>query len=260
MIPSRHCPKKPKSRPTNHNADWKTIQERMGNSSQKKHPYFPKNCKECGFNKNKGTITNWFRNAEQDCRNCVNIKSAIEKASVEHDITAIFAKLPELSGADYIKNVRKITEMKIFKKLEKNIFSAVGKEDKDYRNLMAGAKKASNAGYKVYVLPNPKGVKSADYIFDRNGVVKMYDLKTITGQSSIGNRLNESIGQTNRVFLNLATNYNARSMAVEIKNYFETNKNALEVLIAKGKKFVSVDRIFVNDKNYFKKIRRLIEK
>lgn len=125
---------------------------------------------------------------------------------------------------------------------------------------MAVQKKAFNAGYKVYVLPNPKGVKSADYIFERNGVVKKYDLKTITGQSSIGNRLNESIGQTNRVFLNLVTDYNARSMAVEIKNYFETNKDALEVLIAKGNKFVSVDRIFVNDKNYFKKNRKLIEK
>ncbi len=41
-----------------------------GQLFSKKHPYFPKNCKECGFNKNKGTITNWFRNAEGDCRNC----------------------------------------------------------------------------------------------------------------------------------------------------------------------------------------------
>lgn len=69
MIPSLHCPKKPKSRPTNHNADWKTIRAKTDNSSQK-HPYFPKNCKECGFNKNKGKITNWFRNAEKDCWIC----------------------------------------------------------------------------------------------------------------------------------------------------------------------------------------------
>ena len=138
--------------------------------------------------------------------------------------------------------------------------SAVGKKDKDYKHLIAGAKKAAMHGYKVFILPNPKGVRSADYIFVRNGIYKMYDLKTISGQSSIGTRLSESIGQTNRVFLNLATTYPTNRMAVEIKQYFESNDEAQEVLIAKGKKFMSVDRFFVNEKSYFKKFRKAIEK
>ena len=87
----------------------------------------------------------------------------------------------------------------------------------------------------------------------------MYDLKTITGTGSIGTRLKESIGQTNRVFLNLATTYPANRMATEIKQYFEANNEALEVLVVVGKKSVSVDRDFISSRNYYKLFRKMIE-
>ena len=57
----------------------------------------------------------------------------------------------------------------------------------------------------VYVLPDPNIVRSADFIFVRKGVYKLYDLKTISGKSSADNRLIESIGQANRVLLNITT-------------------------------------------------------
>lgn len=233
---------------------------KTGELFDKSHPYFPKNCKQCAFNKRKMSITNWFKNEQGDCSKCKDLNRTIKKAATEYDITTTFKKLSTLSGADYIKSLKNITEMKIFKPASKNIYSAVGKGDKDYKNLIAGAKKAANAGYKVYILPNPKDIKSADYIFDRNGVVKMYDLKTITGQASIGNRLNDSIGQSNRVFLNLATSYKANPMAIEIKNYFESNKEALEVLVSVGKKLISVERNFTQKKDYYKQFRKMVEK
>ena len=71
----------------------------------------------------------------------------------------------------------------------------------------------------------------------------MYDLKTIIGQASVGHRLQKSVGQTNRVLLNLKTSYNAKSLAREIKLYFERNENALEVLVYKGNKEISVQRL-----------------
>ena len=147
----------------------------------------------------------------------------------------LFAKLLELSGADYIAQLRKFTELKIYRKVGKGILSAISEDSADYGNLLSGAKKAVRHGYKVYILPNPKGVRSADYIFERKGVYKMFDLKTITGTGSIGTRLKESIGQTNRVFLNLGTTYPTNRIAAEIKQYFETNNEALEVLVAVGK-------------------------
>lgn len=168
-------------------------------------------------------------------------------------------KLPELSGADYIAQLRKFTELKIYRKVGKGILSAISEDSADYGNLLSGAKKAVRHGYKVYILPNPKGVRSADYIFERKGVYKMFDLKTITGTGSIGTRLKESIGQTNRVFLNLGTTYPTNRIAAEIKQYFETNSEALEVLVAVGKKLVSVERNYVIKRTFFKEFRKAVE-
>ena len=137
--------------------------------------------------------------------------------------------------------------------------SAISTDSADYDNLLAGAKKAVRYGYKVYILPNPKGVRSADYIFERKGVYNMFDLKTITGTWSIGTRLEESIGQTNRVFINLATTYPTNRMATEIKQYFEANNEALEVLVAVGKKMVSAERNFVMKRTFFKEFRKAAE-
>jgi hypothetical protein len=70
----------------------------------------------------------------------------------------------------------------------------------------------------------------------------MYDLKTIQGKSSIMNRLVESIGQTNHILLNMATTYNGRLLAAQIKRYFELKPLAAEVLIFKGGHSISVKR------------------
>ena len=43
----------------------------------------------------------------------------------------------------------------------------------------------------------------------------MFDLKTIMGKNSVGNRLMESIGQANHVLLNMKFNYEPRLLAKE---------------------------------------------
>lgn len=68
-------------------------------------------------------------------------------------------------------------------------------------------------------------------------------LKEITRQrASVDNRLKESIGQSNRILLNMAVDYNPRHLAMSIKRYFEQNQSALEVLIFKGSKIISIIR------------------
>lgn len=137
---------------------------------------------------------------------------------------------------------REIIADKSFKPVKniKGVWSAVSESDPDYDRLLAGAKKAAAHGYEVYILPNPKGIRSADYIFKKQSFIGTYDLKTIMGDKSVGNRLAESIGQTKRVLLNMATNYNPRQLAKEIRTYFETNSEALEVKIFKGGKEISI--------------------
>ena len=135
---------------------------------------------------------------------------------------------------------------------ETNIFSAISEQSPDYDNLLNAARKAVEHGNKVYILPNPKGIRTADFIFERKGVYKMFDLKTIIGKNSVGNRLLESIGQTNHVLLNMATNYDPRLLAKDIQIYFQVNSQAREVLILKGNKELSVSRQFVMGKDYIK--------
>ncbi len=88
----------------------------------------------------------------------------------------------------------------------------------------------------------------------------MYDLKTVQGKSSILNRLIESIGQTNHVLLNMATDYNARLLALQIQKYFEWNPNAGQVLVFKKNKMLSVTRQTLDDKNFIVQFTKLYNK
>jgi hypothetical protein len=112
----------------------------------------------------------------------------------------------------------------------------------------------------VYILPNPKGIRTADFIFERKGVIGLYDLKTIQGKASVSNRLNESIGQTNRVLLNMKTDYNARLLASDIKSFFEKSRDAIEVLVFKGNKTISIKRGLVQNPAFNRLFRKLYEK
>ena len=64
------------------------------------------------------------------------------------------------------------------------------------------------------------------------------DLGTVIKGRSEGTKPSdlESIGQSNRILLNMAVDYSPRHLAMAIKRYFELNQNALEVLIFKGSK------------------------
>ena len=160
------------------------------------------------------------------------------------DIVALLEDLRVERGANFIKTLKEIANHPSFSpvKDETNIYSTGSESDDDYDNLLNAARKAVEHGYRVFILPNPKGFRTADFIFERKGVYKMFDLKTISGKNSVGNRLNDSIGQTNCVLLNMVVDYNARLLASDIKTYFETNPDAIEVLVFKGKKTISVNR------------------
>lgn len=163
-------------------------------------------------------------------------------------------ELHNLKGAQFIHQLKLIVYYGDFHPVEgeSDIFSAISEQSDDFDNLINAARKAVEHGYRVYILPNPKGIRTADFIFVRKGVYKMFDLKSIIGKNSVSNRLMESIGQTNHVLLNILTNYDARHLAKDILAYFEANKDAREVLIMKGNKFLSVSRRFVEGDSYIK--------
>ena len=163
-------------------------------------------------------------------------------------------ELHNLKGAQFINQLKMIVYYGDFHPVEgeTSIFSAISEQSEDFDNLINAARKAVEHGYRVYILPNPKGIRTADFIFERKGVYKMFDLKSIMGKNSVSNRLMESIGQTYHVLLNMLTDYDARLLAKDVLAYFEANKDAREVLIMKGNKFLSVSRRFVEGNFYIK--------
>jgi hypothetical protein len=105
-------------------------------------------------------------------------------------------------------------------------------------------------GYRVFVLPNPKGIRTADFIFERKGTYRMYDLKTISGKGSVDSRLRESMGQANRVLLNLATDYKAGKLSRSIMRYFEKYGEGIEIMVFRGNKKISITRQMATDRNF----------
>lgn len=179
-----------------------------------------------------------------------------------NDITKELAKLHQLAGADFSRQVESIALRKEFHPLETdpNIYTVGGEKGDDYQNLMTAARKAVALGYKVYILPNPREVRTPDFIFVRKRSFRLYDLKTVFGKSSVVDSLLESIGQCNRIILNLTIEYNTRSLAFAIHKYFEVNLKAIEVLIFKGRKQISVNRSMATKPNFYLTFKRLYEK
>jgi hypothetical protein len=179
-----------------------------------------------------------------------------------NDIAHELALLHMLSGADYARQVERIARRSEFHPIDSkcDVYSVGGEQSEDYENLLRAAKRATEHGYRVFLLPNPKGTRTADFILERKGIFRLYDLKTIQGKASAMNRLLESVGQSNRVLLNIASDYNGTSLARCINKYFERNANAVEVLVFKGNKLLSITRRTVIAKNFITTFCRLYYK
>ena len=170
------------------------------------------------------------------------------------DIASELAKLHQLKGAEFISQLKLIVNCSEFHPIEDeaSIYVVGGERGSDYNNLLNAARKAVLHGYKVFVLPNPKDFRTADFIFERKGVYKLFDLKTIVGKNSVGNRLKESVGQSDSVLLNLNCTYGVRNITDEIRKHFEMSQTAVEVLIFFGNKEISIKRNIATSKGFLK--------
>ena len=179
-----------------------------------------------------------------------------------NDFVSELAKLHDLSGAEFSRQVERIALRKEFHLLDSDpeIFTVGGESSDDYQNLLVAARKAVEFGYRVYLLPNPKEIRTPDFILLKRGVYRVYDLKTVFGKASVGGSLIDSIGQCNRILINMTREYNTRHLANSIKRYFEINNDAVEVLIFKGGKHISVKRVIAIRDDFFSKFKKVYER
>ena len=219
------------------------------------------------FSSKRESLSNLFRTFAHNMKPAIIEDNIFEFEPSEEDGSVLMAAetswrgmADELQELHYLKGAQFINQLKLiiyygdFHLIEgeTNIYSAISENSDDFDNLINAARKAVEHGYCVYILPNPKGIRTADFIFERKGVCKMFDLKTVTGRNSVDNRLSESVGQTNRVLLHMTADYNPGTLARSIKRYFELNPYAREVLVYKGKKQISVTRKSLEDTNFFR--------
>ena len=171
-------------------------------------------------------------------------------------------ELHYLKGAQFVNQLKLIVSNGEFHPIKgkNNIYSAISEQCDDFDNLINAACKAVERGYSVYILPNPRNCRTADFIFRKKTSYTMYDLKPVSGMGSVGTQLLDSIGQSNRILLNISSEYNARLLAADIKSYFEFNRHAVEVLIFKGKKTISVNRYIVQSPMFHRQFRKKYEK
>lgn len=182
--------------------------------------------------------------------------------NASNDITSELEKLHTLTGAEYSRQVERIAVRKEFHPLatDSNILSTGGEQSDDYENLLLAARKAVEFGYRVYLLPNPTETRTPDLILEKKGLYHIYDLKTVFGKSSVGGSLLSSIGQCNSVLINMTTVYNTRRLALAIKDYFDVNDKAIEVMIFKGGKRIVIKRSFAINHNFLRMFIKVYER
>ena len=79
---------------------------------------------------------------------------------MEDGLDILIADLRCLKGAAFWQQLALIADRPEFKQIEENIYCAIGPQSPDFERLLDAARKAVSFGYSVYILPNPKGVKS----------------------------------------------------------------------------------------------------
>ncbi|MBR1409762.1 MAG: hypothetical protein IJ580_01505 [Prevotella sp.] len=114
------------------------------------------------------------------------------------DIAEELKRLHELSGAEYSRQVERIALSGVFHLIEneKDIYTTGLLKNDDFQNQLLAARKAVEFGYKVYILPTPRGSRTPDFILEKKNTYRAYDLKTVFGKSSISTNLLDSIGQS----------------------------------------------------------------
>lgn len=217
-----------------------------------KHPYFPTNCSACPFKSTNLSAIFHSLAAKKDCFDCANLNKKVKYAQ-SITVNEAFIRIQNNDG-NYRDNLRIIIEKGQYQKIQNRIYCAINKKSNDYDSLLSFAKKyiAIHRNAEIYILSNPEGIKSMDIIIKEKNFLSAYELKTITGKNSINHRLNESITQSCRVIINLAVDYNIRNLYSEIKKHFYKHKNALEVIIFKGKKEIKIDRNLMTEAKFRK--------
>ena len=118
-------------------------------------------------------------------------------------------------------------------------------------NLSLARKLMAN-GYDVYMLGNPNGIRSADFIATKKNMLYYLEGKTMNGKGSLDELLSKASSQSERVVIDIIGTDDTRYIVREIKNVFAHNLSLLEVVLFNGSRMISVNRRRLGRKDFEK--------
>lgn len=118
---------------------------------------------------------------------------------------------------------------------------------------LALAKKFVAKGYDVYMLPNPKNTRSADYIFRKDNKLYYTEGKFLTGKNSLDHKFYKE--QSERISIDVMSSISANYISSIIKTAF-VNGNLKEVFLFKGSRMISIHRKAATSKSFEKAIQK----
>lgn len=124
------------------------------------------------------------------------------------------------------------------------------------RNL-ALARKLTKQGYDVYLMPNPHGVTSADYILRKNGRLIYAEGKRLDGKNSLDHLLAKGATQSRTIIADIVGNQNTGYVMSNVTKAFETNAGLSKIMLFKSSRIITITRKDMGRKDfkrYFKKI------
>lgn len=108
-------------------------------------------------------------------------------------------------------------------------------------NLCLARKLMAN-GYDVYMLGNPNGVKSADFIATTKGRILYLEGKTMNGKGSLDELLDKAATQSEHILIDIIGTDDAAYVAKEIRRAFEKHRYLQEVFVLKGSRIILTTR------------------
>ena len=115
---------------------------------------------------------------------------------------------------------------------------------------LALAKKFVAKGYDVYMLPNPKNTRSADYILRKDNKLYYTEGKFLTGKNSLDHKFYKE--QAERISIDVMSSISANYVSSIVKTSFEQYGNLKEVILFKGSRMITIHRKAVTSKSFEK--------
>lgn len=108
-------------------------------------------------------------------------------------------------------------------------------------NLSLARKLMAN-GYDVYMLGNPNGIRSADFIATKKNMVYYLEGKTMNGKGSLNELLAKAASQAENIVVDIIGSEDAAYIAREIKSVFEHYIQLRSVGVFKGSRLIITTR------------------